>query len=100
MSLYKKLSENNKHIELLMCDSMTFESISSTKTMQLLTALKKKHPTQLTIDCSEIANIDSCGLALLIYIIKSLPNTKTKLLSTSTKLEKLRALYLSTNDHL
>ena len=100
MNLVNQIIENDNQINLNMAADLTFNTVSKENATSLLELLLRKSPSQLTINCADITHIDSCGLALLIHIIKSLPNTKTKLTATSSKLEKLRTLYLSTNDHL
>tara|TARA_B100001989_G_C24549117_1_gene473008 strand:+ start:3868 stop:4170 length:303 start_codon:yes stop_codon:yes gene_type:complete len=100
MNLIKQVVEDNNQLCLHMTKELTFKTVSDENAKNLLKLLSEKSPSQLIINCKDIISIDSCGLALLIYIVKSLPNTKTKLVATSTKLEKLRTLYLSTNDHL
>ena len=100
MNLIKQLVEDDNQLCLYMTKELTFNTVSDKNAKNLLNLLAKKAPSLLIINCKDITSIDSCGLALLIYIVKSLPNTKTKLIATSIKLEKLRTLYLSTNDHL
>jgi len=100
MSLFEYLKQSANETSIKITEAITYETLSVKHVLTDVDALIEKNPSRLIIDCANIKHIDCCGLALLLYIIKALPNTKTTLQSTSDKLEKMRALYVCSNEHL
>ena len=100
MSIYKITKSTPGHLEIKITTQLTFSSIGNNLQLQEINKLSGKKASELTIDCSEINHIDSCGLALLIHIKKSIPRIKTKLKSPPKNLEKLKSLYLTSNEYL
>ena len=88
----------NHCIEVKMPKNLTFASIDKHQPFEQLEPTKKNKISEVIINCKEIEEIDSCGLAMITFIQKAYPKAKTKILTESKKIEKLSKLYLTTKD--
>ncbi|MEC8882048.1 MAG: STAS domain-containing protein [Pseudomonadota bacterium] len=88
----------NHCIEIKMPKILTFASINKIQPFRQLNSTKKNKISEVIINCKEVEEIDSCGLAMITSIQKAYPKAKSKILTESKKIEKLSKLYLTTKD--
>ena len=88
----------NHCIEIKLPKILTFASIDKLQPFQQIDSTKKSKISEVIINCKEVEDIDSCGLAMIAFIEKAYPKAKSKILTESKKIEKLSKLYLTTKD--
>ena len=88
----------NHCIEIKMPKIMTFASIDKLQPFKQLDSTKLSKISEVIINCENVEEIDSCGLAMITSIQKAYPKAKSKILTVSKKIEKLSKLYLTTKD--
>ena len=88
----------NHCIEIKMPKTLTFASIDKLQPFKQLDSAQKNKISEVIINCKEVEEIDSCGLAMISFIQKAYPKAKSKILTVSKKIEKLSKLYLTTKD--
>lgn len=98
MSLLRIVKHKDHCIEVKLPRSMTFSSINQSDIFEQIIQIKKMLASEIIINCAEVKDIDSCGLAVITYIQKLYSKIDCKMTEQSNKIEKLSQLYLNTKD--
>lgn len=95
MEFFEVTCHKKGELEIIVKKALTFDSISNTSAHKDIENFQHKGVHHITIDCSKMTEIDSCGLSLLSLITKSYPTNRVSVIKTNSKYEKLKALYIN-----
>ena len=95
MEFFEVKSQKKGILEVTVKKALTFDSICSKNPYEDIKNNHHKGIHHITIDCSKMTEIDSCGLSLLSLITKNYPTNRVTVIKTNSKYEKLKALYIN-----
>ena len=99
MSFFEIIDNKDHTVTVNIKKPLTFKTIHDSEPLREISHIKSKNPRSVTINCSSMASIDSCGLSLINLLKKAVGAKSTKLTETTEKFDKLNALYVSNHHH-
>ena len=95
MEFFEVICHKKGILEIIVKKPLTFETINNTNPHKDIAHIPQKGVHQITIDCSKMTEIDSCGLSLLSLITKKHASKRVSVTKMNSKYNKLKALYIN-----